>query len=213
MASRVGRGTRELCRFFSPYQRRSLEVRKGFQKRLIEKLHASTQEGHGPTSHQGHGEPLGWLVPNKSPFSPRRWASLSHTPIWSSSLHSKTTLVRQENSSHRLLALRVSAHTLRTPPAVTPATATCWDALWVGPRPSGLSQPGVISRQETSRSQRAPDHSSPFSPLHPKGVAGRDDSGGSRTEFLKVIGLDGSFHLSGKVRLPGGIGDKDLRPG
>lgn len=154
----MGRGTRELCWFFSPYQRRSLEVRKGFQKRLIDKLHASSQEGRGPTSHQGHGKPLGWLVPNKSPFSPCRWASLSHTPIWSSALHSKTTLAGQENSSHRLLELRVSAHTLRTPPAVTPATATCWDALWVGRRPSGTEparsnqQPGDLLEPESTRS-------------------------------------------------------------
>lgn len=131
-------GSKNYVGSFPLSQRRSIEVRKGFQKRLIKKLHASTQERASgrPCVKSTAGLLDGWFT-TKAPFGPRCWASLSHTPIRNSSLLSKTTLVRQENHNHHLLTLRVSAHTLPTPPALTPATATCWDVSRVGPRPSG----------------------------------------------------------------------------
>lgn len=41
-----------------------------------------------------------------------------------------------------------------------------------------------------------------------QGEEGGEDNGGKQSEFFKVIGSDGSFHLSGKICLPGGVGDK-----
>lgn len=86
-----------------------------------------------------------------------------------------------------------------------------WPWPWPAPAPQHKRAAGlrVISRAETSGSRGATRHLSPFFPPHYIASKERgEDNGGKQSEFFKVIGSDWSFHLSGKICLPGGVGDK-----